>query len=198
MTIAAGYGERMVFKRYVTCHGGLQKGRTVTHHLEITTPRSRIAPLDVADAVELQGITDASVTSRVSFLSEPFTLEDARALVVENADHRFYGVRDRASDALRGVIGVHRRPLGAIEIGYWFAASARGQGLATEAVDAMLDALDGLPTCSRIEAECAVDNRPSWNLLEKLGFKATGNAGLRPERMLMQWHGRPGVRIDVC
>lgn len=170
----------------------------MTHILDITTPRSRIAPLVDADAPEILDITDASVTARVSFLPAAFTLADARALAAENDDHRFHGVRDRASGALRGVIGLHRKPFGTIEIGYWFAASARGQGLATEAVDAVLDALQGLPTCRRIEAECSVDNRPSWGLLERVGFRPTGDAGDRPGRMLMLWHGQPGTRIDVC
>lgn len=170
----------------------------MTHQLEITTPRSTIAPLGDADADEVQRITDASVTARVSFLPTPFTLNDARALIAESADHCFHGVRDRATGALQGVIGVHGRPFGAVEIGYWFAAAARGQGLAAEAVEATLAALEDLPGCTGIEAECELDNRPSWGLLEKLGFRATGDAGQRPERMLMRWHGRPGIRIDVC
>jgi len=170
----------------------------VTHPIDITTPRSRIAPLVDADAPDLHAITDASVTTSVSFLPEPFTLDDARALTIATDERRFLGVRDRASGALRGVIGLHRKPFGTIEIGYWFAASARGQGLATEAVDAVLDALQGLSTCSRIEAECSIDNRPSWGLLQRVGFRPTGDAGDRPGRMLMLWHGQPGTRIDVC
>lgn len=170
----------------------------MTHHLDITTPRSRIAPLTGADAADVQRITDVSVTSRVSFLPTPFTIDDARALIARHADRCFHGVRDRTTGALHGVIGVHRRPFGAVEIGYWFAASARGRGLATEAVEATLATLEELPGCTGIEAECALDNRPSWGLLEKLGFRATGDTGQRPERMLMRWHGQPGVRIDVC
>lgn len=170
----------------------------MTHQLEITTQRSVIAPLAEADAAELLRITDASVTARVSFLADPFTIDDARALVAARADRCFHGVRDRATGALHGVIGVHGRPFGTVEIGYWFAAAARGRGLAAEAVEALLAALEDLPGCNGIEAECALDNRPSWSLLEKLGFRATGDAGERPERMLMRWHGRPGVRIDVC
>ncbi|WP_343228633.1 GNAT family N-acetyltransferase [Sphingomonas colocasiae] len=170
----------------------------MTHHLEITTPRSVIAPLADADAADVQRITDASVTARVSFLPSPFTLEDTYALIAARADRCFHGVRDRATGELHGVIGVHGRPFGMVEIGYWFAAAARGRGLATEAVDAALTALEDLPGCNGIEAECALDNHPSWGLLEKLGFRATGDAGQRPERMLMRWHGRPGIRIDVC
>lgn len=170
----------------------------MTHSIEITTPRSIIAPLGDADADDVRRITDASVVARVSFLPSPFTLNDARALIAGDADRCFHGVRDRATGALQGVIGIHGRPFGAVEIGYWFAAAARGRGLATEAVEAMLAALEDLPGYTGIEAECELDNRPSWGLLEKLGFRATGDRGQRPERMLMRWHGRPGIRIDVC
>ncbi len=100
--------------------------------IRLTTPRCRIDRLVADDAADLWAITDASVTSQVHFLPEPFTKDEAAALIARSrGDDVFHAVRDAAG--LAGVIGVHRRGAGEYEVGYWFAARARGQGLAREA-----------------------------------------------------------------
>ena len=99
---------------------------------------------------------------------------------------------------LDGVIGVHRRAGRDYEIGYWFAVGARGRGIATEAVRAVVGALTASrPGCS-IVAECHPDNEPSRALLRRAGFVSTGLAGRRPGRMLLAWRPAPVDRIDVC
>ncbi|MGB6184813.1 MAG: GNAT family N-acetyltransferase, partial [Sphingopyxis granuli] len=104
--------------------------------IRLTTARCRIDRLDAADAPALAAITDASVTEQVHFLPTPFTESDARALIARSGgDDVFHAVREGA--ALIGVIGVHRRGRDH-EVGYWFAAAARGRGLAREAVAAVV------------------------------------------------------------
>ena len=167
---------------------------------EIRTLRSHITPLRVEDCDAVQAITDVSVTSRIHFLPEPFTAEDARALILGHGDgQRFFGVRSPNNGArLFGVIGVHPKQSGEVEIGYWFAASARGKGLAAEAVDAMVMMLASRNPQSRIVAECSPDNRRSWALLERIGFRPAGQRGDRPGRMLLAWNARSNARFDVC
>lgn len=166
----------------------------------IRTRRCRIDPLRPDDAPALVAITDASVTSRVHFLPEPFTLADAEALIRGGeGGHRFHGVRDHAGEALLGVIGVNPKSNYVIEVGYWFAAPARGRGLAAEAVEAAIATLaDGNPQ-ARIVAECRPDNRRSRHLLERVGFHPTGTPGDRPGRMLFAWAApASSYRFDVC
>lgn len=153
----------------------------------IHTPRCRIRPLKGDDANAVQAITDAFVTSHVHFLPEPFTIADARALIGSNRDHCFFGVWDSMCADLRGVIGAHLMHDREIEVGYWFSTDARGKGLATEAVRAMVKELSIIYPGRRIIAECHSDNRRSWALLERIGFTATHIAGNRPGRMVLSW-----------
>src|SRR3546814_920566 len=98
--------------------------------LALSTDHIRITPLLADDARALSAITDESVTSQVHFLPTPFTESDARALIAgSGGGDVFHAVRDRRDAALLGVIGVHRRPGPAYEVGYWFAAAAPGRGL---------------------------------------------------------------------
>ncbi len=162
----------------------------------IRTRRCRIAALRREDAPALLAITDASVTARVHVLPEPFTLADAEALIASGC---FLGVRGRGDGALLGVVGVHPSAGCEVEVGYWFAAAARGRGLAAEAVEAVIEALADVAPARRIVAECLPENRPSWRLLERVGFSATGRKGARPGRELLAWRAPAGgVRFDVC
>ena len=165
--------------------------------LALSTARCRIAPLHADDAAALAAITDASVTDQVDFLPAPFTAADARALIAgSGGSDVFHAVRDRREGRLQGVIGVHRRDARAVEVGYWFAAAARGQGLATEAVDAVVREIAASRPGAAIIAECHPDNERSRALLRRIGFLATGQAGRRPGRRVMKWRAGPG--IDVC
>jgi len=166
---------------------------------EIVTRRCRIAPLRREDAAALQAITDASVTSSIDFLPDPFTLADAQALIAGVSDsHCFYAIWDLAGAELRGVIGVDMRGEREIEIGYWLAADARGKGLAREAVRAMIAELASRHPERRIVAECHPDNARSWSLLERVGFISTGKTGARPGRLLLAWAPEGNYRFDVC
>ncbi|MDD3799459.1 MAG: GNAT family N-acetyltransferase [Novosphingobium sp.] len=166
---------------------------------EFTTARCRIAPLRPGHAAGLAAITDASVTARVHFLPEPFTLADAEALIARSGpDNRFLGVWPRDEARLAGTVGVHRRGSRAVEIGYWFAAGVRGQGLADEAVRAIVTRLAVRHPESRILAECLPGNVRSRALLERLGFVPGGGVAQRPGRMLLCWKPQAGGRIDVC
>lgn len=167
--------------------------------LALSTDHCRITPLYADDARALATITDASVTSQVHFLPAPFTESDARALIAGSGGGDVYhAVRDQRGIDLNGVIGVHRRAGQEYEVGYWFAARARGRGLATEAVRAVVGALAASrPGCS-IMAECHPGNERSRALLHRVGFVSTGRAGKRPGRMLLSWRAAPAYRIDVC
>src|SRR3546814_19358499 len=86
------------------------------------------------------------------------TLFRSRALIAgSGGGDVFHAVRDERGLDLNGVIGVHRRPGGEYEIGYWFAARVRGKGIATEAVRAVVEALAASRPGSTIVAECHPD-----------------------------------------
>ena len=63
---------------------------------------------------------------------------------------------------------------GTAEVGVFLAASARGHGIVTRAVGAMLDWAFSERGLHRVEWRCAVGNDPSRRIPERLGFTHEG------------------------
>jgi len=57
-----------------------------------------------------------------------------------------------------------------VELGYWIAADATGQGLVTEGARALLAAAARIPAFSRAEIRCDARNAPSGAVARRLGF----------------------------
>lgn len=166
----------------------------------IETARLSIAALRPEDAQALRRLTDdPAITAAVDFLPTPFTLQDAEDLIRSGArgQDRFLGAWTREADGtvaqpastgrdLVGVVGTHLRGAGVIEIGYWIGGAARGRGYAFEAVSAIIAFLGGRFPARTVVAECRPANVASWGLLEKLGFRDTGEEGHRPGRRLLR------------
>lgn len=72
-----------------------------------------------------------------------------------------------------GVVGFHsvNWPNRNTSIGYWLAKPARGRGIMTTAVSALLDHAFDEWNLHRIEIRCAPGNRPSRSIAERLGFR---------------------------
>ncbi len=163
----------------------------------IDTPRLRLRLLEVSDAAALRTLTDdPAITDKVHFLSHPFTIADARQLILGDGDGRdgFWGVWGLVEQALIGTVGSHLRGSDELEIGYWFAGSTQGRGFGTEAVGAVLHALGTAFPSRVIYAECRPENAPSWRLLERLGFRSHGQDGLRTGRKRLVWRPDPSDR----
>ena len=167
--------------------------------LKISTEDLHIAPLSVGEAADVAEMTDAEARARLDFLPDDFGPAEAQALLAAMHDrHMFHGVRRRDNGALIGVIGVHADAGMRLEIGYWFAAAVRGQGVAFQAVSQMVAQLVALCPGAQIEAECAPHNVKSWALLRRLGFQPMGLDGKRAGRRLLRFHAHAAQRIDVC
>jgi RimJ/RimL family protein N-acetyltransferase len=154
--------------------------------VSIETARLRLLPLVPADAEALWHVTnDPGIIDAISFLHHPFTLNDATKLIAlnENDGDLFRGIWRRKDDALIGVVGTHRRSSGTIEIGYWIGTRFQRQGYAYEAGHGVVEWLRTARPLALIIAECRLENRASWRVLERLGFHPTGALGARPGRL---------------
>ena len=60
-----------------------------------------------------------------------------------------------------------------VEIGYWLLVGARGRGVATRMVAAMVEHALEHGIC-RVEAHVRLENRPSERVLERIGFEREG------------------------
>jgi RimJ/RimL family protein N-acetyltransferase len=164
--------------------GGVAAGLAVL--VARKTARLRLVALRPKDAGALRAITDDRAIARhVHVLACPFTHRAARRLIRGRGDgsDRFIGLWRRG--ALSGVIGVHFAGADAIEIGYWIARAHQGRGYATEAGAALVALLRRRFPGRRIFAECRPENRASWRVLRKLGFRPTGAPGARPGRQVL-------------
>jgi RimJ/RimL family protein N-acetyltransferase len=147
------------------------------------TKRLLLRPGWAEDAPALAAaIADEMIVRNLAKAPWPYSLADAEAFVA--APHDPYLPRflmfERTAGAPRlvGSCGLHVRPSGAIEMGYWVARSDWNRGFATEAGEALTDIARAL-RLSRIEAAHFVDNPASGRVLEKLGFGDTGLTGTR-------------------
>lgn len=79
----------------------------------------------------------------------------------------------RADGQILGDLGTHGPPdgEGCVEIGYSLAPSARGQGIGTAAVAALVRRLTVVPGIRRITAVTGAQNTASRRLLERQGFR---------------------------
>jgi ribosomal-protein-serine acetyltransferase len=68
---------------------------------------------------------------------------------------------------------IHRHHRNA-EVGYWLDAGQVGKGLATRAATAVVDHLFRAEGLHRVEMQCAVENRASRAVAERLGLQAEG------------------------
>jgi RimJ/RimL family protein N-acetyltransferase len=73
-----------------------------------------------------------------------------------------------------GQIGLRQLRPGCAQLGYAFLPEFWGQGLGSEAVEAVLDWAGRQTSFTTIEAEAHHDNPASLHLLEKLGFIQKG------------------------
>jgi RimJ/RimL family protein N-acetyltransferase len=101
-----------------------------------------------------------------------------------------YVIEDSRSGTILGGTNLHHfDPLrDVVEVGYWLFVDARGRGVATRAVGAMVDhaLANGI---SRVEAHVRLGNTSSERVLERLGFEREG-----VKRRFLH-HG--GVRVDA-
>jgi [ribosomal protein S5]-alanine N-acetyltransferase len=90
--------------------------------------------------------------------------------------YRFWAVADAGTDRCLGLVNYHDGHIRSkrAAIGYIINPAHQRQGIATEAVSAMLDFCFGELGLHRTEAFIDPDNTPSRMLVEKLGFRSEG------------------------
>jgi [ribosomal protein S5]-alanine N-acetyltransferase len=90
--------------------------------------------------------------------------------------YRFWAVADAGSDRCLGMVNYHDGHIRnkRVAIGYIINPAHHRQGIATEAVSAMLDYCFGELGLHRVQALIQPDNSASRALAEKLGFRCEG------------------------
>lgn len=165
----------------------------------IVTPRLLLRPGWPEDAQSLYAaIADEDIIRNLSSAPWPYQLADAEQFLASSRPAREPNFlifrRTHGAPKLVGAIGFGAITDGGeqsslngrmtdprdqvLELGYWISREHWGLGYATEAGQAVLQIAESLGHRHLI-AEHFVDNPASGHVLQKLGFQATGNNGLR-------------------
>ncbi|MDD3798992.1 MAG: GNAT family N-acetyltransferase [Novosphingobium sp.] len=143
----------------------------------IRSERLFLRPAFAEDWREIHaGICDEAVVRMLLSAPWPYRESDARAFAALPSEPllpRCVITLPGADGApVIGCIGLDRRADG-VELGYWLARKHWGRGFATEAGRAMLASARAVGH-RRVHAGHALDNEASARVLEKLGFRPTG------------------------
>ena len=142
------------------------------------TDRLLLRPGWAEDAPALfHAIADEGIVRNLASPPWPYTLADAEAFLAterSDSDATFLVFRrTRGAPELIGSAGFGRRPNGEIELGYWIARPHWGLGYATEAAEAVV-AIARAVRLPALTAGHFTDNPASGRVLEKIGFRPTG------------------------
>ncbi len=151
----------------------------------IETARLVVRCYELSDAPLLKTAVDASVDHLLPWMPwarfEPQTVEEKVELLRTfraqfAADENYvYGIFSRDESELLGGSGFHKRSNeGSLEIGYWVAAGATRQGIATEITAVQTRAAFELCGLDRIDIQVEPENERSLKIPRKLGFTFEG------------------------
>jgi len=156
----------------------------------LQTARLTLRPR-VADDAEALFPTMADAEAMRWWSYPPFTqVDDLRAHFAKvHPDWRGWAVTWRGENRAIGFVAAGQRRAGVSEIGYLFARETWGQGVAFEALGALLTQLFAEGQ-RRVFADIDPDNAPSIRLVERLGFALEG-------RLRAEWETHIGVRDTV-
>ena len=148
----------------------------------LTTDRLVLRRFRPSDAESLAAYRTLPEVARYQSWQAPYSVEKARyaietmaAMDPDEPGWFQYAVELTDGHVHIGDVGVNlhdnRRQA---DIGYTFAPPWQGRGYATEAVRAVLDHLFRVKGVHKVSAECDARNGPSYQLLERVGFRREG------------------------
>lgn len=136
-------------------------------------------PIAIEDAKAVGLLcNDPLIAQNTARIPHPYTMKDAqefaRAIIAnrnKGTEHAFTVCEDGVIIACAGAVHLERHDW---EIGYWVGADARGRGVATEAARAITHFAFNNLGASIVHAGYFFDNPASGRILEKLGYRPTG------------------------
>jgi [ribosomal protein S5]-alanine N-acetyltransferase len=153
----------------------------------LTTARLRLRPRTVDDAEALfPSLSDAELMHWWSHAPHQMLEQTRASLSRGDPAWRVWAITRGEDDAAIGYVAVGQKRPGVSEIGYLLARAQWGQGIAEEALTAVIDQLFAEGQ-RRVFADTDPDNVYSRRLLERLGFRLEGV--LRAE-----WETHIGIR----
>ncbi len=139
------------------------------------------------------GIASQDIVRNLASASWPYAEEDAKAFAMRHQDSWVpHFCVTLPGEGIIGSAGLgYDLATGEVQIGYWIAREFRGRGYAPEAVRGVLEVARAIGH-RRVTASHFVDNPASGRVLQKAGFRRTGE--IRPGYSL----ARRGHDLVAC
>lgn len=147
--------------------------------LSLTTERLTIEPFSTRDLSAFVRYRQQPEVARFQTWDTSYSLEQGRALIESQASISFpasgnwlqLAIRSNETSELLGDLALHTLGgPGHFELGFSLATENQGQGIAFEAASALLEHLFEFRQATRVIANTDTRNKPSKNLLRKLGL----------------------------
>jgi|GEM_PF-3976362 len=140
---------------------------------------TRLLRRDVQPLVEI--LNDPVYAQMTSHIPYPYQTDDAQKwIAMHTQDHeddpaQVWAIRDRHSQKISGVIGLHDYEVSKkqIEVGYWVARDLWGQGMATSTLSVLMAHIQSTLSdkVNQVIAHTFLNNRASERVLEKNNFR---------------------------
>jgi len=150
--------------------------------MRIVTERLILRPPTLKDAEDIAAnANNIDVSRYLALVPYPYSVKDARDFIKlrrKKAKHNPYnfGITLKHSGKLVGMIGFTGldKFTAKTDVGYWLGRKYWRQGIATEALEAIVKFAFLKLKLVRLQADVAIENKASANLLKKIGFKKEG------------------------
>lgn len=148
-----------------------------SEHLPLLSERLSLMAVGETDIAALAKLgNDFEIAKNTARMPHPLTEEEVRKWLRSHGPHKTaLKICRRANGAILGEIGISRVGEARGELGTWIGRPYWGQGIATEAAQAILDFGFQNLGLIEVEAACRVTNPASRRVLEKCGFQPCGN-----------------------
>ena len=149
---------------------------------ELRTPRLRLRCPRHEDASQVAALAgDRDVAEMTANIPHPYPEGAAQAFVAKARESTLLGhdltlmiTLDGDDATIAGLVSARPGPADCASIAYWLGRRYWGQGIATEAVDAVVAAIFARTDASAAVTNVRVDNPASAHVLEKCGFRRVG------------------------
>ncbi len=155
-----------------------------------------LRPVRIDDAAQFAFLcNDPAIARNTARIPHPYMRADAEKFVARRGAGMFGGDGEFVfavcrNDEIVACAGATRTSPGVFEIGYWVGADYRGRGVATGAASAVTQFAFVRLSATSVTAGFFADNPTSGRVLERVGFKPTG------ETILMHSVGR-GEEVET-
>jgi RimJ/RimL family protein N-acetyltransferase len=146
--------------------------------MRIVTERLILRPPTLKDAGDIaENVNNLSVSRYLAVVPYPYSIKDARVFIKLSEKNRHnFGIVLKSSGKIIGMMGLRNldKFVKKADVGYWLGKKYWRQGIATEALEAIVKFAFRRLKLVRLQAGVAVENKASANLLKKVGFKKEG------------------------